>query len=359
MTRTTARLRLVGAAAAAPLLLLSWAAGSARAHGAPTYPVSRAYACSPSGGSASTAACKAAIAASGQNFVAWDDIRVAGVAGRDRQVIPDGKLCSGSVPAYKGLDLARADWPATELTPGARMTMTDAATIAHSGSFKLYLTKPGYDPAKPLTWSELPAQPFAEVKDPPLTNGAYHFSATLPADRTGRQVLYTVWQTTSTPDTYYSCSDVVFTAKKAAQQDKQKDAKKDGGATSAKPRSSATPAPSTSASVTARAQRTATAAPVSPTTGTTAADSTPVASDTDSGSGPSAPLLAGGGRPGGGGRPAGGGGARPRGGAADWLRLAPLGRLHHRHSPVPRRSATAAVSGGAEPGGGHLRAEGG
>ncbi|MGW7547735.1 lytic polysaccharide monooxygenase [Streptomyces sp. NPDC054770] len=295
MTRTTARLRLVGAAAAAPLLLLSWAAGSARAHGAPTYPVSRAYACSPSGGSASTAACKAAIAASGQNFVAWDDIRVAGVGGRDRQVIPDGKLCSGSVPAYKGLDLARTDWPATELTPGARMTMTYAATIAHSGSFKLYLTKPGYDPAKPLTWSELPAQPFAEVKDPPLTNGAYHFSATLPADRTGRQVLYTVWQTTSTPDTYYSCSDVVFTAKKAAQQDGQKDANKDGGATaSAKPRSSATPAPSASASATARAQRTATAAPVSPTTGTTAADSTPVASDTDSGSGPSAPLLAGG-----------------------------------------------------------------
>ncbi|MER6080995.1 lytic polysaccharide monooxygenase [Streptomyces sp. NPDC001833] len=297
MTRTTARLRVAGAAVAAPLLLLSWAAGSARAHGAPTYPVSRAYACSPSGGSASTAACKAAIAASGQNFVAWDDVRVAGVNGRDRQVIPDGRLCSGDLPAYKGLDLARADWPATELTPGARLTMTYTATIAHSGTFRLYLTKPGYDPAKPLTWSELPAQPFAEFKDPPLTNGAYHFTATLPADRTGRQMLYTVWQTSSTPDTYYSCSDVVFTAKKAAKKDTAKatptGAEKDGGATAgANPRSGTTPAPSASASVTGRAQRTA-AAPVSPTTGT-AADSTPVASDTDSGSGPSAPLVAGG-----------------------------------------------------------------
>ncbi|WP_189262600.1 lytic polysaccharide monooxygenase [Streptomyces fuscichromogenes] len=297
MTRTTARLRVTGAAVAAPLLLLSWAAGSARAHGAPTYPVSRAYACSPSGGSAATAACKAAIAASGQNFVAWDDIRVAGVDGRDRQVIPDGRLCGGGLSAYKGLDLARADWPATELAPGARMTMTYAATIAHSGTFKLYLTKPGYDPAKPLTWSELPAQPFAEVKDPPLTNGAYHFSATLPADRTGRQVLYTIWQTTSTPDTYYSCSDVVFTAKKAAQKDTGAGAGKNGGASaSAKPTSgvSATPASSASASAAGRTRRTATAAPASPATGTTAADSTPVASDTDSGSGPSAPLLAGG-----------------------------------------------------------------
>ncbi|MEU2617044.1 lytic polysaccharide monooxygenase [Streptomyces sp. NPDC007157] len=288
MTRTTAR--LTGAAVAAPLLLLSWAAGSAQAHGAPTDPVSRVYACSPSGGSASTAACRAAIAASGQNFVAWDNLRVAGVNGRDRQVIPDGRLCSGNLPAYKGLDLARTDWPATRLTPGARMTMTYASTIAHAGTFKLYLTKQGYDPAKPLTWSELPAQPFAEFKDPALTNGAYHFTATLPADRTGRQMLYTIWQNSSTTDTYYSCSDVVFTAKKNA-----------GATASARPRPSATPTPSASKSptpsasksVAAPTRRTA-AAPVSPKTGTAAADSTPVASDTTSGSGPSAPLLAGG-----------------------------------------------------------------
>ncbi|MEU2773046.1 lytic polysaccharide monooxygenase [Streptomyces sp. NPDC007162] len=284
MTRTTAQLKVVGAAVAAPLLLLSWAAGSARAHGAPTDPVSRVYACSPSGGSASTAACKAAIAASGQNFVTWDDLRVAGVNGRDRQVIPDGRLCSGNLPAYRGLDLARADWPATPLTPGARMTMTYASTIAHTGTFKLYLTKPGYDPSKPLTWSDLPAQPFAEFKDPPLTNGAYHFSAKLPADRTGRQLLYTIWQNSSTPDTYYSCSDVVFTTKKTAGE-------ATGGT---KARAGGTPAPSVSPSAEPSARKTA-AAPVAPTTGTTtAADSAPVASDTASGSGPSAPLVAGG-----------------------------------------------------------------
>ncbi|MFD8721407.1 lytic polysaccharide monooxygenase [Streptomyces sp. NPDC059629] len=292
MTRTTAQLRVTGAAVAAPLLLLSWAAGSAQAHGAPTDPVSRVYACSPSGGSAGTAACKAAIAASGQNFVEWDNLRVAGVDGRDRQVIPDGKLCSGNLPAYKGLDLARTDWPATELTPGARMTMTYASTIAHAGTFKLYLTKPGYDPSKPLKWSDLPTQPFAEVKDPPLTKGAYHFSATLPAGRTGRQMLYTIWQNSSTPDTYYSCSDVVFTAKKDARTS-SKDAGEAGASTaSSKPRTSAAPAPGTAGSTGSPAPQTA-ATPVAPTTGT-AADSTPVASDTSSGSGPSAPLMAGG-----------------------------------------------------------------
>ncbi|MEU2425615.1 lytic polysaccharide monooxygenase [Streptomyces sp. NPDC007851] len=294
MTRTTTQLRVVGAAVAAPLLLLSWAAGSARAHGAPTDPVSRVYACSPSGGSATTAACKAAIAASGQNFVTWDDLRVAGVNGRDRQVIPDGRLCSGNLPAYRGLDLARTDWPATRLTPGARMTMTYASTIAHAGTFKLYLTKPGYAPAKPLKWSDLPAQPFAEFKDPPLTNGAYHFSAKLPADRTGRQLLYTVWQNSSTPDTYYSCSDVVFTAKKATGQAAGATAGAAATAgTEARPGTTATPR--ASKSVEPPAAKTAAATPVAPTTGTTtAADSTPVASDTGPGSGPSAPLVAGG-----------------------------------------------------------------
>ncbi|MEU9477611.1 lytic polysaccharide monooxygenase [Streptomyces sp. NPDC048191] len=213
MTRMTARPSVTAAATAtaAVFLLLPWAAGSAQAHGAPTAPVSRVYACSPEGGDATrSAACRAAVAANGAPFTAWDNLRVAGVNGRDRQLIPDGRLCSGNLPAYRGLDLARRDWPATRLAPGGRLTMTYASTIAHTGTFRLYLTKPGYDPSKPLTWSDLPERPFARVTDPPLRDGAYHIGATLPTDRTGRQVLYTVWQNSSTPDTYYSCSDVVF-----------------------------------------------------------------------------------------------------------------------------------------------------
>lgn len=200
-------------AAAAPLLLMTWAAGPAQAHGAPTDPVSRVVACSPEGGGDNrTAACRAAIAANGAPFTAWDNLRVAGVNGRDRQVIPDGKLCSGNLPAYRGLDLARADWPSTRLTPGASFTLSYSSTIPHTGTFKLYLTKPGYDPAKPLTWADLPSKPFASATDPALVNGAYRIRATLPSDRTGRQMLYTIWQNTSTTDTYYSCSDVVFPA---------------------------------------------------------------------------------------------------------------------------------------------------
>ena len=34
-------------------------------------------------------------------------------AGRHKQLIPDGKLCSAGRDKYRGLDLARGDWPAS------------------------------------------------------------------------------------------------------------------------------------------------------------------------------------------------------------------------------------------------------
>ncbi|MEV0736897.1 lytic polysaccharide monooxygenase [Streptomyces sp. NPDC050549] len=296
MSRMTAQRTAMAGAAMAPLLLTVWAAGPAQAHGAPTYPVSRVYACSPEGGSAAgSAACKAAVAANGGPFTFWDNIRVPDINGRDRQLIPDGKLCSGGLSDYKGLDLARTDFPSTRLTPGAKLTMTYASTIAHTGTFKLYLTKAGYDPSKPLTWSELPTQPFAEVKDPPLTGGAYRIKATLPTGRTGRQLIYTIWQNSSTEDTYYSCSDVVFPGGSTSSSSSSTGtAGSKDKAAGASPSSSAVKSP-TAASPSAKAQESTTAQKSSPAEETTAPGSSPVASDTDAGSGgPSAPMLAGG-----------------------------------------------------------------
>ncbi|MER6209439.1 lytic polysaccharide monooxygenase [Streptomyces sp. NPDC001642] len=296
MSRMTAHRTAMAGAALAPLLLTVWAAGPAQAHGAPTYPVSRVYACSPQGGSqAGSAACKAAIAANGAPFTYWDNLRVPDINGRDRQLIPDGKLCSGGLPDYKGLNLARTDWPSTRLTPGAKLTMTYASTIAHTGTFKLYLTKAGYDPAKPLTWSELPTTPFAEVKDPPLTGGAYRIKATLPTGRTGRQLIYTIWQNSSTEDTYYSCSDVVFPGGTTASTPSSASS---AGKAASKGRSASPSSPAvkfpTEASSSAKAPASATAQKASPAEESTAPGSSPVASDTDASSGPSAPMMAGG-----------------------------------------------------------------
>nr|MDT0660408.1 lytic polysaccharide monooxygenase [Micromonospora sp. DSM 115978] len=202
---------LVGALAGPAL-----AAGPVRAHGAAADPVSRAAACGPGGGrAAGSAACRAA-AEIGLVRDEWDNVRVPGVAGRDRAVIPDGRLCSGGHDEQRGLDLARADWPATRLTPGTRYTFGYRTTIPHKGQFRMYVTVDGYNPTKPLTWADLETEPFLSVTDPPLRDGAYRIAGTLPAGRSGRHLIYTVWQNSTTPDTYYSCSDVDFGADPAA-----------------------------------------------------------------------------------------------------------------------------------------------
>ncbi|MFJ5995360.1 lytic polysaccharide monooxygenase [Streptomyces sp. NPDC092370] len=288
MSRGPAHRTALATALVTPLLLPLWTAGPARAHGAPTDPVSRVVACSPQGGDrAGSAACRAAVAANGAPFTAWDNLRVANVNGRDRDVVPDGKLCSGGLPAYRGLDLVRADWPSTRVAPGATLTMRYVSTIPHTGTFRMYLTKPGYDPSGPLSWSDLPGKPFAQVTDPALTDGAYRFETTLPSDRAGRHVLYTVWQNSSTPDTYYSCSDVVFpeTEKKepqpAQEKEKEGERRKREGAMPERRREAAKKEPA--------------AGPAAPTPGSRPrGDGTPLAGTSGPASGPSAPMLAGG-----------------------------------------------------------------
>ncbi|WP_327343015.1 lytic polysaccharide monooxygenase [Streptomyces europaeiscabiei] len=298
--RSTGRRTVTAAAVtlAAPLLLTAGTVTPAWAHGAPTDPVSRVSACSPEGGSQGSAACRAAIAANGAPFTAWDNMRIAGVNGRDREVVPDGQLCSGGLAPYKGLDLARADWPSTRLSPGTTLNLTYRSTIPHTGTFKLFLTKPGYDPTKPLTWSDLPGKPFASITDPPLRNGSYQFSARLPADRSGHHVLYTIWQNTSTVDTYYSCSDVVFPevrqadsgAKDGSSQETPVGSEEGEEAGAGKPAAeksepaTTTPTPSTQAPTSGADTE----------TDAQAADpGSPVASTTDK-SGASVPLVAGG-----------------------------------------------------------------
>ncbi|MEU4527767.1 lytic polysaccharide monooxygenase [Micromonospora ureilytica] len=198
------------AAATVPL-----AATPAAAHGAPTDPISRAAACGPEGRYATTSACRAAIEA-GAAVREWDNVRVAAINGRDRERIPDGELCSGGLSAYRGLDLPRTDWPSTELTTGAKFTFRYRTTIEHRGTFRLYVTTPDYDPRKKLTWADLESRPFLTRTDPPVRAGAYQLAGRLPAGRSGRHLIYTIWQNSNTPDTYYSCSDVVFRGAKAA-----------------------------------------------------------------------------------------------------------------------------------------------
>jgi predicted carbohydrate-binding protein with CBM5 and CBM33 domain len=216
MASRTARVAALLGTTAAALLIGGVSAGPAQAHGAPTTPVSRTYECGTESGLAGGAACKAALAASGRSSMPdWDEVRVPDIDGQDRTKIPDGRICSGGLDRYRGLDLPRADWPSTALTPGAALRFAYRTTIPHSGTFRVYVTRDGWDPGKALTWSEVETTPFATGTDPAVSADAYHFTGTLPR-KSGRHIILTIWQNTSTPDTYYSCSDVRFVTAPAA-----------------------------------------------------------------------------------------------------------------------------------------------
>ncbi|MEU3840003.1 lytic polysaccharide monooxygenase [Streptomyces sp. NPDC028635] len=197
----------------APLALTALAAAPAAAHGTMGDPVSRVSQCYAEGPERpKSAACKAAVAAGGtQALYDWNGIRVGDAAGRHRQLIPDGRLCSANNEEFRGLDLARADWPATGVHSGA-YTFRYRVTAPHKGTFTVYLTQPGYDPARPLGWDDLDlGHPVARATDPVASGGFYTFTGTLP-ERTGRQLLYAVWQRSDSPEAFYSCSDVTFGA---------------------------------------------------------------------------------------------------------------------------------------------------
>ncbi|MET9910583.1 lytic polysaccharide monooxygenase [Streptomyces sp. NPDC006476] len=209
-----ARLRkavTIAALGATPLALTTLAAAPASAHGTMGDPVSRVAQCyAENPESPKSDACRAAVAVGGtQALYDWNGIRIGDANGRHQALIPDGKLCSAGNEEFKGLDLPRADWPATGVRGGS-YTFKYRVTAPHKGTFTVYVTKPGYDPTKPLAWKDLElSAPVAKATDPVAANGFYTFSGTLP-QRSGRQLLYAIWQRSDSPEAFYSCSDVTF-----------------------------------------------------------------------------------------------------------------------------------------------------
>jgi predicted carbohydrate-binding protein with CBM5 and CBM33 domain len=146
---------VVSTAALAVVALIP--ANQASAHGTMSNPWSRVYACKQQNPeNPSNAACRAAIQLGGtQPFYDWNEVNQLQAGGNHRAIIPDGRLCSGGRDKYRGLDLARSDWPATPISAG-NLTITYHATAPHANSnFEFYITRAGYSPTQPLRWSDL------------------------------------------------------------------------------------------------------------------------------------------------------------------------------------------------------------
>jgi predicted carbohydrate-binding protein with CBM5 and CBM33 domain len=224
--RQRRRAALAAIVVTVPALLATFlVAAPAQAHGAMMVPGSRTYLCwkdglTPQGSIQPTnPACAAAIAQSGTNSMYnWFAVLRSDGAGRMSGFIPDGRLCSGAATVYdfSGFDLARNDWPVTHLTAGATVQMRYNKWAAHPGTFRSYITRDGWNQSRPLAWSDLESTPFDSSTDPPSVGspGAeasyYYWNARLPSGKSGRHIIYSVWQRSDSNETFYNCSDVVF-----------------------------------------------------------------------------------------------------------------------------------------------------
>jgi chitin-binding protein len=195
----------------------------AQAHGTPLIPGSRTWLCyqdgiTPQGNIVPrNAACSAAVAQSGTNSLYnWFSVLRSDANGRTTGYIPDGQLCSGGNPNFLGFDLARTDWPITHLTAGANIEIRYNNWANHPGTFYVYVTKDSWSPTRPLAWSDLEATPFSTSTNPPArggpgtNDGHYWWNATLPANKTGRHIIYMRWVRSDSQENFFSCSDVTF-----------------------------------------------------------------------------------------------------------------------------------------------------
>jgi len=198
------------------LVAVGFVAEQTYGHGSMETPVSRIYNCfleNPE--NPKSDACKAAVQEGGtQGLYDWNGVNQANANDMHRSIIPDGKLCSGGKELFKGMDLARNDWPATMIAPdeNGRFEFIFLATAPHSTDyFRFYVTKDDYDPLGPLKWSDLEDTPFCTIDEVTLENGRYKMDCPLPLDKSGKHVIYNIWQRDDSTEAFYTCIDVEFT----------------------------------------------------------------------------------------------------------------------------------------------------
>lgn len=183
------------------------------AHGSMQVPLSRILACyleNPE--TPDTLACRDAINEGGAQAVYdWNEVNIRDAGGNHQDIIPDGMLCSAGREKYSAFDVPRADWAITFLPDSGTYTFIYDAYVPHSGGyFEIYVTNDDYDFSEPLKWSDLEMPPFAIIDDPPLIDGDYYMDVQLPEGKSGRHVIYVIWQRTDSLEAFYSCSDVWF-----------------------------------------------------------------------------------------------------------------------------------------------------
>lgn len=201
-------------------------------HGALVEPPARQYKCALENRTGNmSATCKQASADSndgGQSIYTWQEMtgfvpKNGHTAEEARKVIPGYLICSGTDKGF-GFSTPRADWATTEIKPDSngKVRMRYGYTQPHKPSWiEFYISKKGYNwTGQPLTWDDVElldtvVSSEAPQQRPNNVTGAYSsyedFNITIPADRTGRAVIFSRWQRNDpVGEGFYNCSDVII-----------------------------------------------------------------------------------------------------------------------------------------------------
>lgn len=122
----------------------------------------------------------------------------------------DGKIASAAGAFPKLDEQSSTRWSKVSITPGTK-TITWKFTANHATSkFHYYITKPDWDPNKPLTRDQLDLTPFCtleyEGNKPPA---ALSHDCEVPV-RTGYHIILAVWDVADTANAFYNVIDVDF-----------------------------------------------------------------------------------------------------------------------------------------------------
>jgi lytic cellulose monooxygenase (C4-dehydrogenating) len=191
--------------------------GTADAHGSTTDPPSRNYGCWQRWGSdfqnpnmaTQDPMCWQAWQTDTNAMWNWNGLYREGVAGNHQGAIPDGQLCSAGRTQggrYAAMDTV-GNWQAVNKPRSFSVNVHDQA-LHGADYYRVYITRQGFNPTtQPLRWSDL--ELVKEVgRTPPTSNFQIPVDA---GSRSGRHIVYTIWQASHLDQSYYFCSDVNFT----------------------------------------------------------------------------------------------------------------------------------------------------
>jgi len=131
----------------------------------------------------------------------------------------DGKIASAGHDYAASLDEPRPDWRAHSVSSGQSLNITWHYHAEHkTRRWNYFLTRPGWDPAKPLSRAQFEVEPFSSTElssqpfwanDDLIPDNPTQHTLHLP-ERQGRHVLLAVWEVADTGNAFYQVIDLDF-----------------------------------------------------------------------------------------------------------------------------------------------------